>query len=282
MPLLDRPGARIHWDATGSGTPLLLIQGLGYPSEANRRIVPGLAARHTVIELDNRGVGRSDVPPAVPATPDDILTIERMAEDAAAVIVAAGLGPAHVAGWSMGGLVAQELALTRPDLVRTLVLGCTSPGGTAAVPFTPEVAAHLAELATLPAREAAERSAPIVYAPDTPPARIAEDIALRMTRPTSRVGYLAQLTAIGRYPGTGDRLPGLALPVLVLHGSADRLVPPANAEVLGRLIPGATVRLLPGAGHILLTDATDEVLRAMLDFLAAHDPADPRPTPTAR
>ncbi len=271
MPLLDRPGARIHWDATGSGTPLLLIQGLGYPSEANRRIVPGLAARHTVIELDNRGVGRSDVPPAVPSTPEDILTIERMAEDAAAVIVAAGLGPAHVAGWSMGGLVAQELALTRPDLVRSLVLGCTSPGGAAAIPFTPEVATHIAELATLPAREAAERSAEIVYASSTPAADIAEDIEHRMTRPTSRVGYLAQLAAIGRYPGTADRLGELTLPVLVVHGGADRLVPLANADVLAGLIRHAEVRVLPDAGHILLTDATDDVLAAVLGFLAAHE-----------
>ena len=77
MPLLDRPGARIHWESTGQGSPLLLVQGLGYPSEANRRIVPGLAEHHTVIELDNRGVGRSDVPPDVPGSPDDIVTISR-------------------------------------------------------------------------------------------------------------------------------------------------------------------------------------------------------------
>lgn len=271
MPLLDRPGARIHWEKTGRGSPLLLIPGLGYASESNSRIVPRLARRHTVIQVDNRGVGRSDVPPEVPESLDDVITIQQMAADAAAVIEEVGLGPAHVAGWSMGGIIAQELALTQPQLVRSLVLGCTSPGGAAAVPFGPEVAAHLAELATLPAREAAERSAAIVYSESTPAKLVAEDIELRMAQPTSRVGYLAQLTAAGTFPGTASRLSRLRQPVLIVHGGADRLVPPENAYVLARLIPGAEVRVLPEAGHILLTDATDEIVEAMLGFLAAHD-----------
>lgn len=271
MPLLQRPGARIHWNVTGSGSPLLLIQGLGYPSDANWRIVPDLAAHHTVIEIDNRGVGRSDVPPATPTAPEDRLTIEQMAADAAAVIEEASLGPAHVAGWSLGGIIAQEVALSRPELVRTLVLGCTSPGGLAAVPFSQETATHLAELATLPAREAAERSATIVYAHTTPATEVIEDIERRMDLPTSRVGYLAQLTAIGSFPGTATRLGQLDRPTLIIHGDADRLVPPENAQVLARLIPHAKLLIVPGAGHILLTDARHEVVEAMLDFLATHD-----------
>lgn len=271
MPLLERPGGRIYWNVTGSGSPLLLIQGLGYPSDANWRIVPGLAARHSVIEIDNRGVGRSELPPATPTAPGDRLTIEQMAADAAAVIEEARLGPAHVAGWSLGGIIAQELALTRRDLVRSLVLGCTSPGGLAAVPFSQETAAHLAELATLPALEAAQRSATIVYARSTPATEVAEDIERRMARPTSRVGYLAQLTAIGSFPGTASRLGQLDRPVLIIHGDADRLVPPENARVLARLIPGAELLMVPGAGHILLTDARHEIIEAMLDFLAANE-----------
>ena len=92
-----------------------------------------------------------------------------------------------------------------------------------------------------------------------------------MSRPTSRVGYLAQLTAVGTFPGTATRLGGLRQPVLIIHGGADRLVPPQNAAVLAGLIPGAELRILPDAGHVLLTDATDEVVEAILGFLAVHD-----------
>lgn len=264
MPHLDRPGARIWWEAEGSGTPLMIIQGLGYPSDASWRLVPELRERHALVLLDNRGVGRSDVPAGN-------VSIEEMAADAAAVIEVAGLGPVHVAGFSMGGLIAQELSLTRPDLVRSLILGCTSPGGSAAVPFSEDVARHLTELATLSAREAAEKSAQIVYALSCPVSEIVADIDVRMARPTSRAGYLAQLMAVGRFPGTRDRLGTLAAPVLILHGDADRLVPPANAQVLAREIPGARLHMLSGAGHIFTTDATRETLTAILSFLAEHD-----------
>lgn len=242
----------------------MIIQGLGYPSDASWRLLRRLGEQHTVVLVDNRGVGRSDVPAG------DI-AIEEMAADAAAVIEAAGLGPLHLVGFSMGGLIAQELTLTRPDLVRTLVLGCTSPGGSAAVPFTEEVGAHLAELATLPAREAAERSARVVYGPGSADADILEDIDVRMARPTSREGYLAQLMAVGRYRGAMGRLGGVDRPVLILHGDADLLVPPANAQVLARAIPGARVHTLAGAGHIFTTDATHESVTAILDFVAERD-----------
>ena len=265
MPLLDRTGARIWWETVGSGSPLLLIQGLGYSSEASWRLVPLLAGRHTVIQLDNRGVGRSDV-----STTE--VRIEAMAADAAAVVEAAGLGPAHVVGLSMGGLIAQAMLLERAELVRSVVLGCTSPGGTAAVPFSAEVAAHLAELATVPAREAAERSASVVYSPATPARDIAADIEIRMARPTSRAGYLAQLTAVGAYAGALPRLGEVERPVLVLHGSDDRLVPPENAAVLARAIPGSRSHIISGAGHIFTTDATAETVTTMLDFFAEHDP----------
>jgi 3-oxoadipate enol-lactonase len=264
VPHLDRSGTRIWWEVEGSGTPLLIIQGLGYPSDASWRLLPRLRERHTVLLVDNRGVGRSDVPAG------DV-SIEEMAADAAAVVEVSGVGPVHVAGFSMGGLIAQELSLARPDLVRSLILGCTSPGGPAAVPFDEEVARHLAELATLPAREAAEKSAQVVYALSCPVSEIVADIDVRMARPTSRAGYLAQLMAVGRFEGTRDRLGTLTVPVLILHGDADRLVPPANAQILAHEIPRARLHMLSGAGHIFTTDATSETLSAILAFVAEQD-----------
>ena len=219
MPYLEQADGKIWWETTGSGPALMIIQGLGYSSDASWRLLRGLSSRHTVITVDNCGVGRSDLP-------EEELTVERMAADAAAVIEAAQLGPVHVIGFSMGGLIAQELLLSHPQLVCSVVLGCTSPGGAAAVPFTPEMGARLLDLATLPAREAAEKSASIVYSSRTAVAEIVADIDVRMARPTSREGYLAQLMAIGRYPGALDRLGQVERPVLILHGDSDLLVPP--------------------------------------------------------
>lgn len=261
--MVDRPAGRVWWDTAGQGSPLLLLQGLGYPSDASWRILPALCARHTVVLVDNRGVGRSDVP-------EDSFTIADMAGDAAAVIEAAGLGPAHVVGFSMGGLIAQELALSRPDLVRTLTLGCTSPGGKAAIPLTPEVAKQFAEWGDLPAVAAAWRAARVVYAEKTSQDAIEADIDVRMGRPTSRKGYVAQLTAVATYGGASDRLDDLATPVLVVQGTVDQIVPPENAEVLARALPHADVKMIEGAGHILITDATDELTALILTFLEVH------------
>lgn len=272
MPDLQRPGAKIWWDSSGAGTPVLIIQGLGYSSDASWRLLPDLSARHTVLVVDNRGVGRSEVP-------SKPFTIADMAADAAAVIETAGLGPVHLVGFSMGGLIAQELALTRPDLVRTLTLGCTSPGGEDAVLLTAETATILAELEELPAPEAARRAAPVVYASTTPDADVEADIEVRMRRPTSRVGYGMQLAAVVQFSGTRARLAELDCPVLVLHGTADRLVPPENASALQKAVPHAQVQLLPDAGHIFTTDATEATVAALLRFFDEQDtaPSFPRP-----
>ena len=276
MPHLSRPGAKIWWEITGSGSPVLIIQGLGYPSVASWRLVPQLATRHTVILLDNRGVGRSDVPKSA-------FTIADMAADAAAVIEEAALGPVHLVGFSMGGLIAQELTVSRPDLVRTLTLGCTSPGGPDAILLSQEVAELFVELQDIPAPEAALRAAPVVYAKSTPRSAVQADISVRMARPTSRVGYRMQLAAVGKYSGVRPRLSELDCPVLILHGTADLIVPPENAEVLKKAIPHAKVHMLPGAGHVFTTDATEPALAAMLEFFDEQDaaPQYPRPAPVA-
>lgn len=265
MPYNDRSGTKIWWEAlSGSGSPVLIIQGLGYPSDASWRLLPALTTRHQVILMDNRGVGRSDIPSTDFSIPD-------MAADAAAVIEAAQLGPVHVLGLSMGGLIAQELALTCPELVRTLIIGCSSPGGREAVYADDEVREMLTEISDLSAPEAAYKAARVIYAENTDEAAIAADIRVRMKRPTTRKGYLKQLSAIGRYEGSLSRLDTLAHPVLILHGSADRLVPPENAVILHASIPHSQLKLIPSAGHVFTTDDTESTVREFLAFTEAHD-----------
>src|SRR5690242_6610149 len=126
MPFVENLGARIHWDEEGKGAPLLLIMGLGWPSQAWYRSRPVLSEKYRTIALDNRGAGRSEAPPGP-------YSITQMAADAAAVLNAARVNTAHIFGVSMGGMIAQEFALQYPKKVRSLILGCTAAGGPQAV-----------------------------------------------------------------------------------------------------------------------------------------------------
>ena len=268
MPYLDHAGARIWWEQEGSGPPVLLVMGLGYPASMWYRLTPALAGRYRVVTFDNRGVGRTGVPPGP-------YSIEQMADDAAAVLAAALADDgsdeadvsAHVVGISLGGIIVQELALRHPRLPRSLALLCTHPGGEDAVLPEPQVMQMLSDRSRMTPQEAAEASVPFVYAPETDRALIDEDIAMRMRSPTAPEGYTLQLQAIMAYGGALGRLGSLHVPALVVHGTADRLVPPANSTVIAGALPGARLHLLEGAGHILPTDRTAELSRVLLDFL---------------
>ncbi len=119
MPLAHRPDARIWWDQRGTGDPVLLIMGHAYGADMWHRTAPELAASYRVIRFDNRGAGRSSDPPGPYPVP-------LMAEDALAVLDAAGAASAHVHGVSLGGAIALQLALDHPGRVRSLILGCTA------------------------------------------------------------------------------------------------------------------------------------------------------------
>ena len=260
MPYVQRGDARIFWDAGGSGEPVLLIMGLGYPSEMWYRLLPALVDRYRAIYVDNRGVGRTGVPPG----PYDI---ETMADDAACVIEEAGEHSAHVVGASMGGIIAQELALRHPERVRSLLLACTLPGGKETAPASSEALSLLTSRGEMTPREAAEAAVPFVYAPDTDRALIDEDIELRMKNPTEPRGYVNQILAIQSHMGTYSRLGEISVPTLVIHGTADRLVNPDNARILAGRIPGASLEYIEGASHILFTDRTAQARKLVRAFL---------------
>lgn len=260
VPHVEQDGATLWWTAVGAGPPLLMIQGLGYPSDAWSRVVPGLSTSFRLLLFDNRGAGRT----GVPAEP---FTIATMADDAHAVLRAAGEESAHVFGASLGGIVAQELALRHPGAVRSLVLGCTSPGGPDAIPSEDAAQAFLTARADMTPREAAEAAVPLVYADTTPRELIQEDIDLRMEHPTGPEGYAAQLRAVFGYGGAQPRLGAVDVPTLILHGTQDRLIPPTNATLLATAIRGARVEWLPGAGHVFTTDATERTVEVVSAFL---------------
>ncbi len=249
MSVARSDGAELHYESSGSGDAVLLIMGLGMNATGWWRTVPVLAERLRVIAFDNRGVGRS----SRPAGP---YSIAQMAGDALAVLEAAGVEAAHVYGVSMGGMIAQELALRHPERVRRLVLAATTPGGDHAIAAGPETLAFFSRRGEMPAEEAVWASVPYNYAARTRAEagdRIAQDIAQRLRYPIEPEPYMAQLhAALGH--DAHDRLGAIAAPTLVVHGTEDRMVDPRNAAILAERIPGATLQTWERAGHLYFTD----------------------------
>jgi pimeloyl-ACP methyl ester carboxylesterase len=259
MPTIQNQGAKIYWDEQGHGTPVLLIMGLGYPSQMWHRPRPPLAERYRTIALDNRGIGRSDIPPGP-------YPIAVMAADAAAVLDAAGVDSAHVYGVSMGGMIAQEFALAYPKRVRSLILGCTAAGGPNAVRAEPEVTQLLMARGQMTPEEAAQAAIPFIYDPSTPRERIDEDLAVRrewFPRPDAYMNQLQGILAWEAY----SRLDQIKAPTLVIHGETDRLVPPGNGELIAARIPNAKLIKIPHASHIYFTDQPEAAHRPVVEFL---------------
>src|SRR6185503_20575170 len=174
MPQVMREGTNIYWTETGQGNPLLLIMGLGATHEWWGRLLPVVTPHFRTILLDNRGVGRSDTPPGP-------YSIAEMADDAVAVLDAAGVENAHVFGASMGGMIAQEVVLRHPQRVRSLILGCTACGGRDVVPAAREIREVLNTRGTMTREESARKMVPYTFDAGTPRERIDEDIAVRLT-----------------------------------------------------------------------------------------------------
>jgi 3-oxoadipate enol-lactonase len=268
MPRASSRDGWIAWREEGplerdaAGEPVLLIMGLGASSQLWYRPLPWINRRYRAIVFDNRGTGDS-------APVRSRLTTRGLAEDARAVLDEAEVDSAHVVGASMGGMIAQHLALDHRQRVRSLVLACTTTGGrSGAPPWRLLATAALRPL--LGASRTFPLVAPVLYASATlghKPDRVREDLERRMADRTSPLTVYAQMGAIVGHD-TRTRLGELAgLPTLVLHGNEDALVPAERGRELAELIPGARLELIPSCGHIIATDAEEETASAILEHL---------------
>jgi 3-oxoadipate enol-lactonase len=244
----DRRAKLYFEDTGGDGPPVLLIMGLGMTATGWWRTVPVLMeAGLRVIAFDNRGVGRSERPPGP-------YSVAEMADDAVSVLDSAGVAAAHVYGISLGGMIAQELALRHQERVRALVLGATTAGGAHFVPAADDVNAVVQLRAQMTAEYAVWASVPLNYAARTRRDggdRIAQDIAQRLRFPVEPEFYAAQLAAAHAHAA---RVEDISAPTLVVHGTEDVLIPPANGERLAAAIPGAELALWRDAAHLYFTD----------------------------
>jgi 3-oxoadipate enol-lactonase len=254
----------LHWERTGSGPSVLLIMGLGLSGGAWWRTVPVLARRLEVITFDNRGVGRS------PALLHAYST-EAMADDAMSVLDAAGVDRVHVYGISLGGMVAQQLALRHPGRVRSLVLGATHCGGRHVRRPDADVADFLRRRLWMGHEEAAWKSVVFNYSERCRaehPERIAEDVKQRLAHSFPIQAYRAQLWAAAMHDSY-LQLNQIDAPTLVVHGTEDRMIPVENGRMIAARIPGARLIELRDTGHLYPTEAphVDEEISA---FMRAH------------
>ncbi len=262
---------RLHVEREGSGEPLLWITGFAISSEVFSPVIDTYAAQFDCIRYDNRGAGRSPAPWRITSIPE-------LAGDAVRLLDALGVESAHVYGLSMGGMVAQEVALRFPDRVRALVLGCTTHGGPRAVLPSPRIAAALTARGA-PAELRAELVGRALFSEQfrrREPALARRYLGLLGAHRTSARGLVSHLAA-STYHDTRARLGRIAAPTLVLHGDHDTLTPVANARLLADAIPDATLAVLPGAGHGYLLEQPEQAHRAFVQWLAARSPVLPGP-----
>jgi pimeloyl-ACP methyl ester carboxylesterase len=259
---------RLYWESTGEGDPVLLIMGLGLSGGAWWRTVPVLSRRLRVITFDNRGVGRS-------RAFSYAYTTEAMADDAVSVLDDLRLDRVHVYGLSLGGMVAQQLALRHPERVRSLVLGATNAGGPRAVRADREVMEFFRRRLRMRPEEAAWESVPFNYGPRCRSEhfdRIEEDIAQRLAHPFAERAYRAQMFAAGVHNCYG-RLSTIGVPALVVHGRHDRIVPVANAQLMAERLPDARLEILEESGHLYATEEPeiDDAIGAFLESLGEEE-----------
>jgi 3-oxoadipate enol-lactonase len=257
-------GIELWVERHGSGPPLLLIAGLGYASWCWHELHRELGGTVATIAFDNRGAGRSDKP----AGP---YSIEMLADDAAAVLDGVGLPDAHVLGQSMGGYIAQTLALRHPARVRSLILVSTSPGGAGTLPVPQETMEVWKLAGSMSPVDYARVSMPKSFAPgwtQAHPEEFARILERRLEFPTPAANWLAQYTACADYVTRGIDVTGIRKKTTVIHGDQDGVVPHSNGQLIAQRVPGAKFVSLPHTGHLPMLEDPPGFARLVREHLA--------------
>ena len=262
MPQIQIADTSIYYEICGQGHPLLMIRGLGSNADHWYSQLPALADRYRVITFDNRGIGRS-------SDPGGPFSVAMMADDTLGLMNALGLERPHVFGLSMGGMIAQELAIANPGRVGGLVLACTHAGGESQVRPAASVLDLFLEMVHVASPEAKAAAAPTLFDPDNLAQRpeLAREYAQISLKHPAGVEILTRQWHAVQGHGTCGRLFRIQSPALVLTGKADVLIPPGNSEILARCIKGARLALVPGGGHQILVEQPEACNRIVLEFL---------------
>ena len=267
MPLVPVGEIELSYERAGSGPPLLLIMGMsGTYDHWNTGFLEDLRCDFDTIVYDHRGVGASS------RLGEGRLTIAQLAHDAAGLLDALQVDSAHVLGFSMGGMVAQELALAHPERIGTLVLGGTYCGGDGGALMPETSLRKLAEGASTRDRARAVRAA---WEVNVSPSFAANEQAyarfrrIGMRRAVATQVIMAQMRAIAKFDASA-RLPELRLPTLVVHGTLDEMLPVQNGYMIVGLIPGSRLEILEGIGHMFFWEQPEHSAELIRAHAAVH------------
>jgi 3-oxoadipate enol-lactonase len=268
MPTVKANDIELAYEIHGSGPPLVLIAGVGYGSWFWHKIVPQLSQYYQVITFDNRGAGGSEKA----AGP---YTVSMMAADTAGLLDTLEIKNAFVMGHSLGGFIAQELIVSRPELVGKLILASTNYGGQEIIPIKPEAMEVLTNRQGDPL-ELIKRGITIACAPGFAEQQLAlvqELISYRFTNPVPLPQYQAQVMAGAGMATLTDeqvdqRMQSIRVPTLILFGEFDMVVPPGNADLIAAKIPDAQVNIIPATGHIFPIEDPAATVDVIYKFLS--------------
>jgi pimeloyl-ACP methyl ester carboxylesterase len=263
MPIARAGEIGLHYLERGSGKPLLLIAGIPAVADDWDALAAPLAQSRRVIAYDNRGSGGSTVTPGPYST-------GQLAGDAVALLDSLQIEQADVFGMSMGGMIAQELALGWPQRVRRLVLGCTHAGVAHAAP-PPREAGRAFAMQTDDWSERIRALAPLAFAHGVDPELLSAFVTKKSADVQDPAGYAAQIQAVLAH-NTAERLGDIARPTLILTGDDDRVIPAASSELLRERIPGARLETIAGSGHLFFIEQPERTRRLIEDFLDGAAP----------
>jgi len=258
--VLTADNARLHLE--GSGPPkILMLHGLGYASWEAQPLRKAIGPECGLWSLDNRGTGRSE-------HTSSPTSITELSADAAQAIESLG-GPLTVLGHSMGGYTAQTLARSRPDLVNALILIATSSGGTDAEPVPQATLDAWSRASGLDPAEYARRTMPLSFSENWPqqhPKEFEHILSERSQHPTPGAVWRHQFDAAQQFLKAGIAC-DYATPTVIIHGSADRIVPVANGQSLARQLPNAEYHEFPGVGHLPHLEKPETVAQIIRAFM---------------
>lgn len=261
---LQVDGAQIAYRRIGNGHPLVVLNGFAATSaDWDPSFIDVLASSNELILIDNRGIGFST---------DNgwPFEIAQLADDAVRIIEVLGIEHTNLLGWSMGGFIAQALALRHPSRIKKLVLLSTDPGGADADLASAEVWSRLTDMSGTP-HEQAHRLLSLLF-----PRAAAESIcrefgdivaAARARLSTDLVKRQVEAMDAWHRAGVGSRLREMNLPVLVATGTADMVIPPSNALKLVNAIPGAWLAQFKGGGHAFMAQYPHPLANLVNSFL---------------
>jgi len=262
MPKISIDAADIYYELHGDGEPLILLPGLGTGLWLWFKQVPAFAQSFRTIIFDPPGIGRSD-------NQREAFTIRALAGTIAKLLDGLGIERVHVLGASLGGFVAQEFALLFPHQTWSLVLCCTSAGGTRHVPPPASVLEAYAANFHLSADERIRRNLLLSFAPRYVAEQAAEVervIEMRLSNFVPDEVYLSQVRA-GQTFDADARVARIATPTLVIAGDADLIVPIENSETLAASIPRSKLVLIPDGGHMVFIEKAETFNDAVIEFI---------------